>query len=442
LELEVDILGMSRKNFGFWLIVLPDIFLLYLSLWFSILLRYPAGLDRGAWISHLQAFSIIYLFWLVVFFIHGLLDLKSFRRYSAVVFNLISAMAVNLLVAIIYFYFQRNLILTPRRFLLIHVLVTFALILIWHLAVKYFLKSRLVENVYLFSFNNELAELEQEIHSNNYLGFRVLGHLNEQSLAAVDLQKDTSIILPENFHTKPEALQRLYELRKTGVAFYNHKDFYEQLLRRVYLSQINELWFLENIDYQEKRFYNLIKRVVDILFGIIGFIAFLISFPFCALLIKLTSPGPVLFIQERVGKKGELFKVYKYRSMSGGAVNTWTSVNDPRITKVGKFLRKSRIDEWPQFINLVLGHISLVGPRPEQPHIVEDLKKQIPFYDERHLVKPGITGWAQLNIYAGSVEETKLKLQYDLYYIKNRSFLFDLEIILKTIYYIFTWQGR
>jgi len=274
------------------------------------------------------------------------------------------------------------------------------------------------------------------------LGFRVLGHLNEQSLAAVDLQKDTSIILPENFHTKPEALQRLYELRKTGVAFYNHKDFYEQLLRRVYLSQINELWFLENIDYQEKRFYNLIKRVVDILFGIIGFIAFLISFPFCALLIKLTSPGPVLFIQERVGKKGELFKVYKYRSMSGGAVNTWTSVNDPRITKVGKFLRKSRIDEWPQFINLVLGHISLVGPRPEQPHIVEDLKKQIPFYDERHLVKPGITGWAQLNIYAGSVEETKLKLQYDLYYIKNRSFLFDLEIILKTIYYIFTWQGR
>ena len=184
------------------------------------------------------------------------------------------------------------------------------------------------------------------------------------------------------------------------------------------------------------------KRALDICFGLIGFIFFLASLPFCALLIKLNSSGPILFVQERVGKKGKLFNVYKYRTMSGGAVNTWTSVNDPRITKVGKFLRKSRIDEWPQFINLLLGTMSLAGPRPEQPHIVEDLKKQIPFYDERHLVKPGITGWAQLNIYAGSLEESKLKLQYDLYYIKHRSFLFDLEIILKTIYYIFTWQGR
>src|ERR1019366_2674361 len=108
-----------------------------------------------------------------------------------------------------------------------------------------------------------------------------------------------------------------------------------------------------------------------------GFILFMISLPFCALVIKLTDSGPVLFVQERVGKKGLPFKVYKYRSMkSGTATNTWTSSNDPRITRVGKFLRKSRIDEWPQFINLLLGHISLVGPRPEQPHIVEELKKQ------------------------------------------------------------------
>jgi lipopolysaccharide/colanic/teichoic acid biosynthesis glycosyltransferase len=199
---------------------------------------------------------------------------------------------------------------------------------------------------------------------------------------------------------------------------------------------------LENINYQEKRFYNLIKRIVDILLGLIGFTVFLISYPFCALAIKLNSPGPVLFSQERTGKNGKVFKVYKYRTMDRADYKTWTSQNDSRITKVGNFLRKSRIDEWPQFINLLFGHISLVGPRPEQPHIVEDLKKQIPFYDERHLVKPGITGWAQLNIYAGSLEESKLKLQYDLYYIKHRSFLFDLEIILKTIYYIFTWQGR
>jgi exopolysaccharide biosynthesis polyprenyl glycosylphosphotransferase len=317
-------------------------------------------------------------------------------------------------------------------------------LLLWYLLIKYILKSRLSEGLYLFSFNNELSELEEEIKRHSFLGFKVLGHLNQQSLGQVSLDKNSGVILPDNLQTNQQIAEQLYQLRTLGVRFYNHKSFYEQLLRRVYLSQINELWFLENINYQEKRFYNLLKRIMDLLLGAVGLIFFIISLPFCALLIKLTDKGPIFFVQERVGRGGKIFKVYKYRTMnSWGVTNTWTSANDPRITKVGKFLRKSRIDEWPQFTNLLLGHMSLVGPRPEQPHIVEELKKQIPFYDERHLVKPGLTGWAQINnVYAASLEETKLKLQYDLYYIKHRGFLFDLEIILKTIYYIFTWQGR
>jgi lipopolysaccharide/colanic/teichoic acid biosynthesis glycosyltransferase len=323
------------------------------------------------------------------------------------------------------------------------VAVTFVFLLGWYLLVKYLLKSRLTEDIYLFSFNNELQELEQEIGRHNYLGFKVLGHLNEQSLAQVCFSKDCGVILPDNLHTKPEILEKFYELRKDGVAFYNHKNFYENLLRRVYLSQLNEVWFLENVDYREKRFYGLVKRIVDLLAGAVAAVVFAVTFPICALLVKISSKGPVLFIQERVGKNGKTFKVYKYRTMSGGPTNTWTSVNDPRITKVGKFMRKSRLDELPQFINLALGNMSLVGPRPEQDCIVEELKDLIPFYDERHLVKPGLTGWAQLNnIYAGNMDETKLKLQYDLYYIKHRGFLFDLEIILKTVYYMFTWQGR
>ena len=431
-----------RKNIIFWAIILPDALLLYLSLYLAIAIRYHSQLPQDQSYAHYSAFSVIFLFWLLVFFIHGLFEASSFRRYTSLVFNLVSAMSVNFLIAIIYFYFQPNLILTPRRFLIIQIIVAFILLLLWRLLVKYFLKTRLIEGIYLFSFNNELKELEDVIHDHSYLGFKVFGHLNEQSLSDAQFSKNAGIVLPDNLYANPQIAEKLYQLRTLGVRFYNHKDFYEQLLRRVYLSQINEIWFLENVDYQEKRFYNLIKRVIDIIISIIGFISFLVSFPVCALLIKLNSSGPVFFVQERVGKKGKLFKVYKYRSMSGGPTNTWTSVNDPRITKVGKFLRKSRIDEWPQFINLLLGHISLVGPRPEQPHIVEELKSKIPFYDERHLVKPGLTGWAQLNIYAGSFEESQTKLQYDLYYIKNRGFLFDLEIILKTIYYIFTWQGR
>ncbi len=432
---------MSRKTLGFWLVLVPDLALLYLSLWLSVQLRYGSE-GHPSFTLYVKAFSWLYFFWLLIFFIHSLFEIASFRRYTTLFFNLLSAMVFNLGLAVVYFYFQPNPGLTPKLFLLINVAVSFGAILLWHLFVKYVVKNRLREDIYIFSFNNELAELEQSILQHPYLGYRVQGHLNEQTLASADFRKTDSIILPENLPTNNVVIKKFYELRTKGVKFYNTSEFYENLLRRVYLSQISEIWFLENINYQEKKFYNIIKRIVDVLLGLIGFVFFLVSWPFVALAIKLTSPGPVLFVQERTGKRGEIFKVYKYRSMSGGPTNTWTSVNDPRITPLGKFLRKSRIDEWPQFINLLLGHISLVGPRPEQPHIVEDMKKQIPFYDERHLVKPGITGWAQLNIYAGSVEETKLKLQYDLYYIKHRSFLFDLEIILKTVYYIFTWQGR
>ncbi len=434
---------MSRSTLTFWLIIVPDIILFYAGLWLTISLHYRAAFGHDVTVRLFQTFSVIFIFWLVVLFIHGLFDVRTFRRYTMIVFNVVSAMVVNVLIAIIYFYSQPNLILTPRRFLLIDAATTFVLILGWYLLIKYFLKNRLVEGVYVVDFGGKSAELEREIANHSYLGYRILGKINGQLMAGLTLERNSSVILPDNLHTSPALSERLYNLRTQGVTFYNHKDFYESLLRRVYLSEISEIWFLENVNYQEKRFYNIIKRLTDILFGLAGFVLFLASWPFCALAIKLTSPGPVLFIQERVGKGGKNFKVYKYRTMSGGATNTWTSVNDPRITPVGKFLRKSRIDEWPQFINLLAGNMSLVGPRPEQPNIVDRLKKEIPFYEERLLVKPGLTGWAQLsNIYAGNVEETKLKLQYDLYYIKHRSILFDLEIILKTLYYIFTWQGR
>ncbi len=433
----------KRNSTGFWLILLPDLILLYVSLFLALSVRYGSGLTLENRNAHINAFSLIFLLWLVVFFSHGLFEVSVLRRYTKLFFSLVSAMVVNVIIAITVFYLQPNLLLRPGRFLLLQVGIAFILLLIWYLFIKYVLKNRLTQVLYLFSFNNELRELEQEILANSFLGFRVLGHLNAETLSTIKFNQSAGIILPDNLQTNPEILKKFYELRTLGVNFYNHKDFYEQLLRRVYLSQINEIWFLENIDYREKRIYNLVKRLVDLILGLVGLFIFILSLPIIALLIKITSKGGVFFVQERVGQHGRKYKVYKYRSMKEGtATNTWTSVNDPRITKFGKFLRMSRIDELPQFLNLVLGNMSLVGPRPEQPNLVEDLKRTVPFYDERHLVKPGLTGWAQLNIYAGTLEETKLKLQYDLYYIKHRSLLFDLEIIIKTIYYIFTWQGR
>lgn len=433
---------MSRKAFTFWSILLPDIGLLFFSLWLTIQFRYQGGLGAHSTQQHFQVFAPLFALWLVVFFIHGLFETGVFRRYTTLIANLFSAMVVNLLVAVAYFYLLPNLNLTPRRFLVLDVVISFALILSWHLLIKYFLKNRLYQPVYLFSFNQELKELEEEIKRHSFLGYRVLGHLNEQGFASAKFEKNTILILPDNLQVNSAMSQELYKLRTRGLVFFNHKDFYENLLRRVYLSQLNEIWFLENINYQEKRFYNFLKRAVDLLAGVFFFALFIVSYPLIMLLIKLDTRGPALFTQKRIGKDGLEFFIYKYRSMSTATDTTWTRPNDSRITRVGKVLRKLRIDELPQSINLLKGDLSLVGPRPEQAGIVETLRKVVPFYDERHLVKPGITGWAQLNIYAGTVEESTLKLQYDLYYIKHRSLVFDLEIILKTIYYIFTWQGR
>lgn len=434
---------MSRKYVIIWLVLVPDIILLYLSLWLAVTLRYEGGLDARGWTTHLRAFSVVFVAWVIIFFVYNLFEVSTFRRYSVLLRNLFSAMATNGLVAVLYFYSQPGLIITPRRFLLIILGIASVLILGWHLVVKYFLKNRMVEYLYAFSFQNELAELVGEIRKHDFLGYRIVAHLHEDNLDTTEILKNAGIIVPDNLHLKPDVLSQLYGLRKRGVVFYSHTLFYERLLRKVYLSEVTETWFLENVSYKEKRLYTIVKRGMDIVAGFIGLGVFLVTFPLIAVLIKLSSPGSVLFIQERVGEGNKRFFVYKYRTMQGTVTNTWTAHNDSRITPIGKILRRSRLDELPQCLNLLRGNMSLVGPRPEQPHIVESLNQAIPFYNERHWVKPGLTGWAQINdSYAASVAETRRKLQYDLYYIKHRSLLFDIEIILKTLYYVLAWKGR
>lgn len=208
------------------------------------------------------------------------------------------------------------------------------------------------------------------------------------------------------------------------------------------LDRIDEVWVLENIEQREKKLYEIAKRGFDILFSLLGLLILLIIFPLIALMVKIDSPGPIFYSQKRVGKDGKIFTLYKFRTMKIGAEENgpqWVVANDHRINKIGKILRKTHIDELPQFYNIFKNDISFVGPRPERPEeLIKCLKKEIPFYHLRHLLKQGFTGWAQINYhYVASIEEAKERFQYDLYYIKNRSFFLDLAIILKTAKIIF-----
>jgi lipopolysaccharide/colanic/teichoic acid biosynthesis glycosyltransferase len=180
---------------------------------------------------------------------------------------------------------------------------------------------------------------------------------------------------------------------------------------------------------------------------LIGSLVFLVVYPFAALAITIESGFPILYSQERLGKGGRVFKIHKFRSMWQNAEEDGEAklavVNDPRVTKVGDFLRRTRLDEMPQFISVLTGEMSLVGPRAERPELVAQFQKQIPFYRARLLVKPGLTGWAQINYgYVASVKETMVKLEYDLYYIKHRTLGMDFNIVLRTIGTVLRRTGR
>lgn len=233
-------------------------------------------------------------------------------------------------------------------------------------------------------------------------------------------------------------LRDLMHCKFSGIEVTDAQTFYEQITGKLLLENITPGWFIFSNGFRLTRTVRVCKKIFDKILSCIGVVIVLPLFPVIALAIKSTSPGPVLFRQVRTGMHEKEFVLYKFRTMGtdaetrSGAV--WAQKDDPRVTRVGKFLRKSRLDELPQLFNVLKGDMSFIGPRPERPEFVENLKKEIPYYSQRHFVKPGITGWAQIKYpYGASVEDAIEKLRYDLYYIKNLSLTLDLLIFFETI---------
>jgi sugar transferase (PEP-CTERM system associated) len=238
----------------------------------------------------------------------------------------------------------------------------------------------------------------------------------------------------------------LLSLKNRGVQVQDGNDVYESITGKVPIESIRLSWLLFAPGSHASRLFLFYKRLTSVVISIIGLLLTLPLLPFVALAIKLSSRGQVLYSQSRVGRDGVVFRCYKFRTMRADAEAdtgpTWAQDDDPRITRVGKFLRKTRMDEIPQLWNVLRGDMSLVGPRPERPEFVEGLNQEIPYYHLRHSVRPGITGWAQiLYKYGSTVEDAKEKLRYDLYYIKNASVGLDLLILFNTIKIVLLGRG-
>ncbi len=434
------------------LLLAGDAFVFYVSLWVTLFLRYlslPTGDILG---PHLLPFTILFAVWILVYFIAGLYDRHTVLFKKRLPSVILRTQVINVALAALFFFLIPYFGITPKTILVIYLAVSSVLLLVWRLYLSFMVGVRTPENAVMIGRGVEVDELVREINANPRYNMRFVHRfapeevahsdaLQEQILAFLDEKGITMIVAntrDEEMKKLLPVLYRLLYLRKE-FAFTDTTRLYESIFRRVPLSMLNYDWFLEHITSRSRVLYDLLHRLIDVVGALLLGIPTLLLLPLVALAIKLDDGGPLFSFQTRVGKYNEPLQLVKFRTMTvANDDGVWGGTVENRVTKVGAFLRKSRIDELPQLWNVLHGGYSLIGPRPEFAPAVASYERQIPYYTARHLITPGLSGWAQIYHeqhphHGVDIDETKNKLSYDLYYIKNRSFSLDIEIFLKTI---------
>lgn len=413
------------------LLLLGDIACFCVALLLTLAIRYVSWPSWAVWWQHLLAFSPIFFTWIVVFFIFDLYRKRTMLFVNRLPGLLFRVQIVNTLIAAVLFYFipvyYADAGFAPKTNLLIDSLFTFALILAWRVYGSQWLYRGRPTTVAFTSRGAEVSELIQAITAHPQYGLRVV----EGKAMVLVFKREESVAQPGDF----------YRLLFNGVRLVPLENLYEEIFERVPLSLLSERWFLENISHQPKPVYDFFKRGMDIVLAILLGVISLPLYPLLYVLIKLSDNGPLFFWDTRVGKNGQVFRVPKFRSMSNEA-----DIAARRVTPLGAWLRKTRIDELPQLWSVLVGWQSFIGPRPEKPDYAALYHDHIPFYDARHLIAPGLSGWAQIHQhnhphFQPETEATAEKLSYDLYYLRHRSFWLDLKIALKTIRTLLSMVG-
>ncbi len=454
---------MTKK----FVLFLSDIASLYISLLLTLSLRYREEFSYQYHL-HLLPFILIFILWLLVFYIANLYDVRSLRNTLNFYSSFFQAVTIAAGISIAFFYLLPIFSITPRTNLFIFIVIFSGLGTVIRSAFNSLAGRSFKKQILIVGVNRQTIELAHFIKKNPQSGYQ-LTYVVDITGGSKEIAEDdrrfviiegaenidkiirnekinTVIISPEAYQI-PEIIDMFYKSLERRVTFRNLSSFYENLTNRVPLGAINQIWFLENLSEGSKSSYEVLKRFFDTIFAIVMGVASLALYPFIILAIKISSPGPIFYRQKRLGQAGKVFEIIKFRTMDQNAEKftgaVWTVEGDPRITKIGNLLRKMRLDELPQLWNILKGEMSFVGPRAERPEFHEQLKQEIPFYEERYIIKPGLSGWAQINYrYGSSVADAAEKLQYDLYYIKNRSLILDLGIILKTVNIALKQAGR
>ncbi len=387
---------------------------------------------------------------LLAFHFQDLYDWKFFKRASELLSSMLLSVGLSL-IALALVYFFSPILAIERNVLAIAIVITVTASTAVRFAALRLRATRYMgQRVVLFGDGENAKVLFREIRSGGYpvvfdgyvgkinwdIPLRHLGTADELVDVVGRCDPDMLVVAPDGWRgTLP--VDELLRVKFTMCEVIDGPTFYERVTGRILVEEIRPSSIIFTDGFLGSRFQDILKRGFDLVFALIGLVLTSPVMLLTALAVRLDSPGPVFYLQPRVGKDGQDFNLIKFRSMYQDAEKDgpkWASEDDPRITRVGRVIRKLRIDELPQFINVIKNDMSFVGPRPERRYFVDQLEKAIPFYALRLHAKPGITGWAQINYpYGDTIEDAKEKLKYELYYMKHRSLWLDLVILFQTV---------
>jgi sugar transferase (PEP-CTERM system associated) len=415
----------------------------------EIVLRYENGLGRLC----LFAFAIV----LAAYY----LDLYSPQKLTSAnetYFRLCMLLGFVSTVMAVAAYFSPDLMLAPGV-LTIGISAASVLLLLWRAAYVRILQTPMLrEQVYVLGSGEKASRLVEAIRQRNDLGIDLVGWAGaNQSIESLeDFQTTIERLKTSNIRRVIVAMterrgtlpvRELLELRLHGVVIEDSVALLEKITGKMYVDDLRPSSMIFSDGFRVHEGVLMFRRALSLILALMIVVIMSPVIPLIVLAVRLSSPGPILFSQERVGRYGKTFRLYKFRTMRADAEKgtgaVWAQQNDPRITSVGRFMRKTRLDELPQLWNVLKGDMAFVGPRPERPEFVHWLNDAIPYYNLRHMIRPGLTGWAQVKYqYGASLEETKQKLQFDLYYIKHVSVFLDLLIIFETLKTVVLRRGQ
>lgn len=441
------------------LLLLGDIFALIISLWFMLFLRYLELPNQEIFLGHLLPFSFLFVIWVTVYFIAGLYEKQTLILRKKLPGIILNAQFINVVISIIFFYFIPYFGITPKVNLFIYLVISFVSILAWRILGSGILGFSKRQKALLVGSGEEMKELLHEVNNNSRYRFYFSSvidleegdHLSlQEEIKKTVVAEEISVIILDIHNKKVEPiLPSLYNLIFSNVNFVDMMEIYEDIFDRIPFSLLQYSWFLQNVSSHPKPIYDFLKRAVEFFASGIFMIISLVFYPFVYLAIKLEDGKNIFIKQVRVGQGYKPVSIYKFRSMQGNEDGVWIGETSNKVTKVGNILRKFRIDELPQLWNVIKGDISLIGPRPDLLGLEERLREAIPYYSTRYLVKPGLSGWAQIKqdygngkISPQSIDDSRLRLAYDLYYIKNRGLVLDMKIALKTIKTLLSKAGK